>query len=123
MTLPPPRFTSVGLDAYLESAPLLLPLPPGPPESWTCLLHLLGTAPLLYSDDSGYGRVADADLLRALLNELGRPTADEEQEALLLTSPLPMKFLPSRTGKISPSGLQEYVMSTPVIRRVSPAPT
>jgi HEAT repeat protein len=89
MSLPLPRYTRVGLDAYLATAPLILPLPPGEPASWTCLLNVLGTAPLLYKDDAGMGRVCDADLLRALLKQLGRPSADEEQEAFLLCSPIP----------------------------------
>jgi HEAT repeat protein len=87
--LEPPRYTRVGLDAWLAAVPAHVPLPPGPPASWSCAFHLLGPGVVISKGDRGHDRAVDSDLLRVLLAELGRPTDLSEQEALLLATPIP----------------------------------
>lgn len=89
MSLPLPRYTQVGLDAYLAHAPVLLPLPPGQPDTWSCALHMFGPTLLMAKDDTGNTQVMDANFLREVLRNLGRPTRDDEQESLLLVTPIP----------------------------------
>jgi HEAT repeat protein len=87
--LPTPRYTLVGLDAWMGAVPARVPLPPGPPPGWTCALSMFGPRAVLFKGDRGHDRALDADLLRKILAELGRPTDAAEQEALLLATPIP----------------------------------
>ncbi len=89
MTLPAPHYTTTGLDEWKQAVPALLPLPPGEPESWTCLLKLLGPGVLFVQDDRGTTEGMDKDLMRLILAELGRPVRSDEREGLLLATPVP----------------------------------
>ena len=87
--LPAPRYAVDGLAAWLAAVPVALPLPPGPSGGWTCVLSMFGPRVVLSKGDRGYDRALDADLLRDLLGALGRPVDPNEQEALLLATPVP----------------------------------
>jgi HEAT repeat protein len=89
MTLPPPRYATIGLETYLREVALPIVLPPGEPSSWTSALHLFGAFPLVAKDDRGMVDLLDDDLLRMILRSFGRPTRDEERLPLLLTTPIP----------------------------------
>ena len=83
------RFSRPRLQAWLDATGAIVPFPPGEPDTWTCLFDLIGPEPLVAEDDRGITRVCDGDLLRELLGAMGRPCREEEQEALLLTTPIP----------------------------------
>lgn len=89
MSLPLPRYTTTGLDDYLEIAPVVLPLPPGEPSTWTCAFGLFGPALFMARDDAGNTEALTADVLRLILAQLGRPGRDEERDPLLWASPVP----------------------------------
>lgn len=89
MTLPAPAWTQARLDAWFAAVPLEIPLPPGEPESWTCLLREIGFPLLSRRDDRCYSEYAHAEMLRALLAELGRPVTEDEPDPILLSTPIP----------------------------------
>lgn len=89
VALPRPRYVSVGLQGWFAAVPARIPVPPGPSTGWTCPLAMFGPRVVLAKGDRGYDRALDADLLRDLLGALGRPVDPNEQEALLLATPIP----------------------------------
>lgn len=88
-TLPKPQFTATGLENWLATVGASVPLPPGPPEGWTCLVSSLGPQLVLFKSALGYGRIGEPAVLRAVLGALGRPVDATEHEALLLVTPIP----------------------------------
>ena len=89
MPLPPARWTRESFAAYSAAVPMRLPLPPGEPSDWTCLLRELGPAALHLRDDRGSTELLSSELLEALLKALGRPVSRGEQRWLLLVTPIP----------------------------------
>lgn len=65
--LPRPPYSLTGLSAFLEATGAPVPVPPGDPAAWTCLLAVFGPGLLLTTGDRGQERLLDADMLRALL--------------------------------------------------------
>lgn len=89
MKLPPPRYCRDGLREWLAAVPLRVPAPPGSPETWTSLFNAFGPRNVLAVGDRTHDRAVDAELLRALLAVMGRPTDPSEQEVYLLATPIP----------------------------------